>query len=123
MASTNGQQILKNFQKLTSVRLSDPTLNKLSQNPNATLRDLVDEILEAQKPKPKGTHDRLVANEELMAQPNVKISARKIGPVDREREVGRWKVIEQALQEKGLPVLGRADGMQNPWVKDQRNVQ
>lgn len=58
-----------------------------------------------------------------MAQRNVKISGRKIGPVDREREIGRWKVIEKALEERGLPVLGRADGMQNPWVKDQRNAQ
>lgn len=116
------QQILKNFQKLTSVRLSDPTLNKLSQNPAASLNDLVQVLLEAQKPKPKGTHDSLIANEELMAQRNVKISGRKIGPVDREREIGRWKVIEKALEERGLPVLGRADGMQNPWVKDQRNA-
>ncbi|ETN47004.1 uncharacterized protein HMPREF1541_01194 [Cyphellophora europaea CBS 101466] len=106
--------ILKNFQQVTGLRLSDPTLNQLAQIPNATFRDLVEIIMELQKPKPQKTHENLMANEELIAQPNVRISERKISPIDREREIGRWKVIEKELMERGLPVVGRA------YAKDER---
>lgn len=27
--------------------------------------------------------------------------------MDKEKEVGRWKVIEKELQDRGLPVLGK----------------
>jgi len=39
--------------------------------------------------------------------PNVEIFPRRHTPIDKEKEVGRWKVIERELQKKGLPVTGR----------------
>lgn len=39
--------------------------------------------------------------------PNVMVLPRRETPVDKEKEVGRWKVIEQELIERGLPVLGK----------------
>ena len=37
------------------------------------------------------------------------ILPRRETPVDREKETGRWKVIERELRERGLPVLGRVE--------------
>ena len=45
-----------------------------------------------------------MAMPELMALPNVEIHARKRNFVDKEVEVGRWKVIEAELKGRGLPV-------------------
>jgi hypothetical protein len=42
-----------------------------------------------------------------MQQSNVTILPRRETPVDREKEVGRWKVTEKELRERGLPVFGR----------------
>ena len=45
---------------------------------------------------------------ELTKLPNVRILMRRETPVDRDKAVGRWKVIEKELKARGLPVLGRA---------------
>lgn len=39
---------------------------------------------------------------------NVKVHEKKIGPIDREIAVGRWKVIEEELKKRNLPVMGTA---------------
>ena len=44
----------------------------------------------------------------LTSLPNVEIFPRRHTPVDKEKTVGRWKVIEKELQKRGLPVLGHA---------------
>ena len=61
------------------------------------------------KPPPKNLHEELAVREDLTSQSNVMVLSRRETPVDKEKEVGRWKVIEKELQERGLPVLGRAD--------------
>ena len=38
--------------------------------------------------------------------PNVKVYDRRITPIDKEKMVGRWKVIERELIERDLPVTG-----------------
>ena len=38
---------------------------------------------------------------------NVMVLPRRETPVDKEKEVGRWKVIERELKDRGLPVLGK----------------
>jgi hypothetical protein len=38
--------------------------------------------------------------------PNVVLRERRWTPIDREKEVGRWKVIVRELKERGLPVTG-----------------
>lgn len=42
----------------------------------------------------------------LLDLPNVKVSSRRQTYVDEEMNLGRWKVIEQELKRRGLPVLG-----------------
>lgn len=108
---------------MISLRLPDPLLNRLAQNPEATYGDLVAAVLEFTAPKPQKVNDYLVANDALLAQANVKVSAKKVLPSDKEKALGRWKVIEGELLKRGLPVFGRADGGRNPWDKDERSIQ
>lgn len=37
---------------------------------------------------------------------NVKAHAQRISYVDKEKSIGRWKVIEEELKARDLPVLG-----------------
>jgi hypothetical protein len=65
--------------------------------------------LEAIKPRPKNLAETLATKTELASLPNVKIISRRETPVDKEKAVGRWKIIEAELRSRGLPVLGRAE--------------
>jgi hypothetical protein len=42
----------------------------------------------------------------LFALPNVTVHSRRVTPIDREVSVGRWKVIEEELRKRDLPVTG-----------------
>lgn len=57
-------------------------------------------------PKPRKLVDRLAQREDLMSLPNISVFAKRITPIDKERSLGRWKLIEKELQERGLPVTG-----------------
>ena len=64
------------------------------------------EIDEAVKGKSKGKRK----NQDMVTAldlPNVTFSGRRVTPVDREKQVGRWKVIEEELEKRNLPVLGK----------------
>ena len=50
--------------------------------------------------------EKLVDNDDLLSRSNVTIYNRRVTPIDKEKEVGRWKVIEERLIEKDLPVTG-----------------
>ena len=58
--------------------------------------------------------DRFDAQGALRGLSNVVISGRRQTPIDKEKELGRWKVIERTLKERGLPVtgMGGAGGLQ-----------
>ena len=43
--------------------------------------------------------------EELRTLPNVKMYKKKVSPIQKDKEVGRRKVIEYALAERELPRL------------------
>lgn len=64
-------------------------------------------MTEKVKSKPAKVAERLLQNETLAKQSNLLILGRRETPVDKEKELGRWKVIEQELRERGLPVLGK----------------
>jgi hypothetical protein len=53
--------------------------------------------------------------------PNIKVHDRRQTPIDKEKAVGRWKLIVEALEERGLPVTGTA-GYTRPtersWLED-----
>ena len=63
-------------------------------------------IIQASKPQLPKLASVLDGNPEFERLPNVKIASRRITPIDKERAVGRWKVIEKELMDRGLPVTG-----------------
>lgn len=85
--------------QITGVRLSDYVVR------NATTLGHVRDAL-TQKPKPKTIAQQLAVAGALSQQPNVKVSAKRVGMIDKHKEVGRWKLIANALVDRGLPVPG-----------------
>ncbi|CAD0082618.1 unnamed protein product [Aureobasidium vineae] len=87
----------------------------------STLKDFQQAILT--KPKPKKLSFALLGNPELMANTNIQVRGGRQTSVHKDRAVGRWKVIEEELVNRGLPVFGhgiKADrGFQAEEVKDQ----
>jgi hypothetical protein len=87
--------------QLTGARIPDPIIASMN-----TPKDLLEWLV--QKPKPKNVAEQLLERADLMALPNVQIFERRHTPIDKEKEVGRWKVIEEELQNRGLPVTGKS---------------
>lgn len=98
---TDNSQIIKRITQLTGTRIPDPTIQQ-THNVKLLLHHL------ATPPKPKILADVLSADSKLTGLPNVRLLERRFTPVDREKEVGRWKVIERELERRGLPVTGNA---------------
>ncbi len=59
-----------------------------------------------QPPKPKKLAEELAADGELAGLPNVAVYGRRVTPIDKHKTAGRWKVIAQELEKRGLPVTG-----------------
>lgn len=94
-------QLIKRTLQLTSHRLSDHNLST-----SATLADLWSHYAVPTTPA-KLAHtkplQKLATNPQT---PNVTVHTRRQTPIDREKNVGRWKVIEEELVQRGLPVTG-----------------
>lgn len=58
------------------------------------------------KPEPKKLAQTLTTMRDIKTLPNVKVFDRRVTQIDRERQLGRWKVIEKELEKRGLPVTG-----------------
>lgn len=69
--------------------------------------------LATKQPRPNRLAEILVNREALRNAANVTVHERKIGPIDKEISVGRWKVIEEELEKRGLPVTGTGDLAKN----------
>ncbi|KFY59076.1 hypothetical protein V496_05807 [Pseudogymnoascus sp. VKM F-4515 (FW-2607)] len=93
--------VIKRVLQLTGIRLSDSNINA-SKNASDLLGFM------ATPPKPKKVIEALAQRHTLFDLPNVKVHARRVTPVDKEKSVGRWKVIEKELEARGLPVLGHS---------------
>nr|OQO20166.1 hypothetical protein B0A51_13362 [Rachicladosporium sp. CCFEE 5018] len=91
--------ILKRVFQLTSHRLPDAVVSSAS-----TPIDLYHAYIT--KPAPK----KLAQTRELIkvkvSVPNVTVYSRRRTPIDKEKDVGRWKVIEEELLRRNLPVTG-----------------
>ena len=94
-------QVLKRVMQLTGIRIPDPEIDGI-KSANGLLGHLV------KKPKPKKLAETLKLSDKLQTLPNLQIMDRRYTPIDKEKEVGRWKVIEKELRERGLPVTGHA---------------
>lgn len=66
-------------------------------------------VLTAKQPKAKRLAEILQRTEELQQLANVKLHDRRVSSIDKEVAVGRWKLIEEELVKRDLPVTGLAD--------------
>lgn len=73
--------------------------------------------LASKPPKAKKLAEVLQQRGDLDQLANVKLHGRRQTPIDKETAVGRWKVIEEELRLRGLPVTG-TDGMRKNKEKD-----
>jgi hypothetical protein len=87
--------------QLTGIRIPDSAINSAH-----TARSILTHI--TQKPKPSNLFDALAERQDLVNLPNVKIFNRRITPIDQEKMVGRWKIIEKELNSRGLPLTGHS---------------
>ena len=100
--------------QLTGRRIPDPTIQSIQ-----TSKDLLNALLTKPPPKklarillnlePNPTTLKKPSNKQplpnLKDLPNVKVIAGKDVPRNKERDIGRQKVIERELDRRGLPVM------------------
>ncbi|UNI22803.1 hypothetical protein JDV02_008657 [Purpureocillium takamizusanense] len=75
--------------------------------------------LASKEPKSPKLAELLSRRDDLQRLSNVKVHSRKIGAIEKETVVGRWKVIEEELKKRGLPVTGTAGLTKNKerdWI-------
>ena len=63
-------------------------------------------VVASKPPKTESLHEVLGKQNELGELANVVIHSRRLTPIDAEVQVGRWKVIEEELKKRNLPVTG-----------------
>lgn len=82
--------------QLTGRRIPDPDISDIT-TPISILVHLI------KKPKPTRTAEAIMQSNPVAHLPNVHIQDRRYGLIDREMEIGRWKIIEEELEKRGLP--------------------
>lgn len=95
-------QIRKRLYQLTGNLIPDAKLGAAR-----TVQNIL--TLAGKPPKAERLFDVLEDKGRLQSLANVKLHSRKIGAIDKEVAVGRWKVIEEELRKRGLPVTGTED--------------
>lgn len=110
------KQLRKRLFQLTGSLLPDAKLGAVR-----TPADLI--TLLSLAPKPKKLHLHLRESSAFQGLPNVKIHGRRVTPIDKEKTVGRWKVIEEELVKRDLPVTGKGEAarhMERKWLAGRR---
>jgi Rap1 GTPase-GDP dissociation stimulator 1 len=103
-------QVVKRIQQLTGHIIPSAKLPAIS-----TVKSLL--AILVRPPKPKKLVEELQANGELEALSNVTVHDRRVTPIDKQKAVGRWKVIVQELEKRDLPVTGTGDYDKNVETK------
>ncbi|KAH8663134.1 ribosomal subunit 39S-domain-containing protein [Tricladium varicosporioides] len=91
--------VIKRTLQLTGAKVPDAAIRS-AKTAKALLSHLIT------PPKPRKLIDALAQQQDLLNLPNVRVYSQRITPIDREKEVGRWKLIEKELRARGLPVTG-----------------
>ena len=81
----------------TGVKLPDSFIQECD-----SVGSLFEKLLE--KPEPKKLINSIQADPTMATLQNVRFHRRRITPVTKDKAVGRWKVIQQELTKRGLPV-------------------
>jgi len=106
-------QVVKRIQQLTGHLIPSAKLPLIS-DVQTLLAVLV------RPPKSKKLAEEIQARGELQALPNVAVHQRRITSVDKQKRVGRWKVIVQELEKRDLPAFGSGDYgryVETKWVR------
>src|ERR1700761_796598 len=92
-------QVAKRIFQLTGHMVPDNRLVEVQ-----TAEDLLAVVL--QPPKPKKLAENTELRSRLEKLPNVQVHSARVTPIDKEKAVGRWKVITEELEKRNLPVTG-----------------
>lgn len=84
--------------QLTGKRIPDPAVSNAK-----TLAGLYYAFKVKEKPKKLAQDPQM---EQLQALSNVQVHSTRRTPVHKDKEVGRWKIIEDELRLRDLPVFG-----------------
>ncbi|KAK5118023.1 hypothetical protein LTR62_004067 [Meristemomyces frigidus] len=93
--------LAKRILQLTGRRLSDRALSTSS-----TLSDLHHHLLARPKTKKLSQAPEIEILRSNVKTPNVTFKSNRQTPIHKEKAIGRWKVIEEELIARGLPVTG-----------------
>lgn len=112
LAPTMIQQAARGLQQLTGKPIPSRNLHNFGH-----LKERVTAL--ARQPKPTEMAQKIVQQNPLLALPNVKVHATRITPIEKETQVGRWKVIVRELEKRKLPVTGNgATGFrERKWIE------
>lgn len=113
MKSTNTYdptQVAKRFYQLTGNAIPDAKLLQITN-----VRSLIETV--TKPPPPTKVYEAVTQSGELDSLPNVTVHARRRTPVDKAVDLGRWKVVEQELEKRGLPVLGKDHDVADKYRK------
>lgn len=91
--------MLKRIIRSTGIRIPDSAIQP-AKTAGAFLSHLIT------PPKPRKLAQALQDQKQFSSLRNVNVSGKRVTPIDKEKKVGRWKLIEQELTERGLPVTG-----------------
>jgi hypothetical protein len=108
-----GLQAAKRIQQLTGHRIPDGKLVAIR-----TIDSLLKQLVEP--PKPKKLAELVEATGAFKGLPNVRVFPRRVTPIDKEKMVGRWKIIVKELEERNLPVIGTGDygkAVEKKWIE------
>jgi len=91
--------MVKGLADITGYRISDYQLQNVK-----TWKDLRNTLM--QRPASKKLYKRLRNSKAFADLPNVSLVAQRVTPIHKEKAVGRWQLIKEELEERGLPVTG-----------------
>ncbi|QSZ30990.1 hypothetical protein DSL72_000551 [Monilinia vaccinii-corymbosi] len=101
--------VVKRVMQLTGVRIPDNIINS-SSTAGKLLQNLII------PPKPPTLKEALDQEEELLSLPNVRVFGRRITVIDKERDIGRLKVIREQLRSQGM----ESKSCPSAWTKRPR---
>jgi len=90
--------------KLAPARTAQHILSLVSRPPKP--RKLIEVIQQQHQRRLASDSKSASSSPDLFNLPNVKVYGRRVTPIDKEVWVGRWKVIEEELRKRDLPVTG-----------------
>ncbi|KAK5680462.1 hypothetical protein LTS10_007390 [Elasticomyces elasticus] len=101
--------LIKRTLQLTGKRLPDPAVSL-----STTLADLYNHLQLKEQPKKLAQTPQMQRIK--LSTPNVKVFTNRQTPIHKEKEIGRWKIIEEELVRRDLPVTGsRWQGAKSGW--------